>query len=125
MCPNGDAKRAAGYIQTSGPGQQLSLSIWEALDWDIEAWGSPYFLESQPASVDCVNDTPPNSCSVCTPPQTSFVMYATLGSFKGTGKSLPSGVCGGDVYAGSFHTHVDANCRYDFSRGLQPPAYET
>jgi RHS repeat-associated protein len=109
------------FIQTQGPGPSLSLSIWEALGWDIEAWGSPYFQEKRPASVNCVNDPPPNSCAVCTPAQMSFEMYALLGSFDGTAITLPSGVCSGAVLAGPLSAAIrESDCTYDFSRGQTP-----
>jgi hypothetical protein len=112
------------WTQTSGPGPQLSLSIWEAWGWDIEAWGTPYFEEIRPASVNCVNDPPPNSCAVCTPSQMSFDMYAYLGSFDGTAVTLPSGVCSGQVWAGRSYANIrESDCTYDFSR-FGVPIYE-
>ena len=109
------------WTQTTGPGPEYSLYIWQAEGWDIRAWGSSYFSELHPASVTRVND-PVTSCSVCTPAQTSFQMYAQHGSFDGTAISLPSGVCIGLVYGGPFAIPIrESDCTYDFSRGYPPP----
>ena len=114
------------WTQTTGPGPDLSLSIWEAWGWDIQAWNSDYFQENRLASVNCVND-PVTSCPVCTPPQMSFDMYAQFGSFDGTAISLPSGVCGGQVVPAPYApaANVDpSNCTYDFTR-LQSPLWQS
>jgi RHS repeat-associated protein len=113
------------WTQTTGPGPELSLSIWEAWGWDIEAWNSDYFQEKRPASVNCVND-PVTSCPVCTPAQMSFDMYAQFGSFHGTAVSLPSGACGGQVVPAPYFpaANVDEHCTYDFTR-LQSPLWQS
>jgi RHS repeat-associated protein len=118
------------FTQTQGPGPELSLSIWEAWGWDIEAWGSPYFQEKRPASVNCVND-PVTSCAVCTPAQMSFDMYALFGNFVGTVISKPSDTCSGGVYivAGygpqSLYAYINQQtCRYNFTDNASDPRYK-